>query len=157
LFYPYLTKIAGIVEDIIGKDSMQSMYMRGELNLLFSKLESFCSRQDVVNFMVYLDNICNHLYNYGLNKESKELLNQSLYEINVILTRIIINKTIAEMNGVNLNITTLYNKIMPLFRKLPANINYVHFKCNFWNEKTALEVITREISVALNLDNSKIK
>lgn len=157
LFYPYLTKIAGIVEDIMGKDDMQSMYMRGELNLLFSKLESFCSRQDVVNFMVYLDNICNHLYNYGLNKESKELLNQSLYEINVILTRIMINKTIAEMNGVNLNITTLYNKIIPLFRKLPANINYVHFKCNFWNDTIAFDTLCDELKDALDLNHSKRK
>ena len=36
-FYPYLTQIAEIIEFIIGKDDMQSMYMRGELNSLYEK------------------------------------------------------------------------------------------------------------------------
>ena len=155
--YPYLTKIAGIIEEIIGKDDMQSMYMRGELNTLFAKLESYCTKDDTINFIVLLDNICKYLYNTGLNKESQELLNQSLYEINVILTKIMINKAINEMNGTNLNINILYNKVMPLFRKLPANLNYVYFKYNFWNEQIAFDTLRDELKDALDLNYSKLK
>lgn len=155
--YPYLTKIAGLTEEVIGKEKMQSMYMKGELNLFLKELNKYSSGEDMMSFIVLLDNICTYLYKSGLNKESKKILNKALYDVNVLLIRFIINKSICEIDKDKLSIGSIYKKCMPLIRELPANLDFVHFKCNFWNEKTALEVITREISFALNLDNSKIK
>lgn len=157
LFYPYLTKVASILEYIIGKDDMQSMYMRGELNLLFNKLSSFSSEQDALNFINILDNICSHLYKKGLNNESKVILNQSLYEINVLLTRFVINKYVMESDTSKLNLSSIYNKCLPVIHSLPANIECVHFKCNFWDDKIALDTISEELSLALNLNNTKRK
>lgn len=157
LFYPYLTKIASILEYIIGKDEMQSMYMRGELNILFGKLSSLSSEEDAKNFIILLDNICFHLYKKGLNNESKEILNQSLYEINVLLTKFAINKCVLESTTDKLNLLSIYNKCLPVIHSLPAQIENVHFKCNFWDYKIALETISDELDLALNLNNSKRK
>lgn len=156
-FYPYLTQIAEIVEYIVGKDEMQSMYMRCELNSLYEKLSSYSSPEDAMNFLFTLDNICSNLYKKGINKESEEILNQALYEINVYLIRFSINKTIKDMNGNNLSLNNIYSKCLPVVHSLPAKLDSVHFKCNFWDSRIALSTLCDEFSNALNLNAYKKK
>ena len=156
-FYPYLTQIAEIVEFIVGKDDMQSMYMRGNLNSLYERLSVYSSKEDAMEFITTLDNICLNLYKKGLNSESEEILNQALYEINTFLIKFIINKTIIDMNGSNLSLNSIYAKCLPVIRSLPAKLDSVHFKCNFWNSQIALDTICDEFEDALDLNAYKKK
>ena len=150
-FYPYFSKISGILEDVIGQDLMQSLYIRSDLPGLIEEISYYTIPYAAEKFITNLDAISTYMFSFGLDNEAQNLLNHALYEVNSTLTELIVNKVVDEVERYeDLNVSYIYEQSKPLLKKLPTKIPKVHFKCDFWDEERALDCMKRYITYALN-------
>lgn len=150
-YYPYFTKISGILEEVIGQELMQSLYIRADLRGLIDEISYYSMPYDAEKFITNLDAISTYMFSFSLDKEAQDLLNHALYEVNSTLTELIVNKVVDEVERYeDLNVTYIYEQAKPLLKKLPTKVPKVHFKCDFWDEERAFNCVKTHISYALN-------
>ena len=86
--YPYLVKVAGLLEEIVGADKMTSLYLRADLPGLINELKEYASEDEISKFLSALDFVEKFLNDPpGLPFEDA-LITQSLVTINEFLLKL---------------------------------------------------------------------
>ena len=86
--YPYLVRVARILEDIVGADKMTSLYLRADLPGLINELKEYASEDEISKFLSALDFVEKFLIDPpGLPFEDT-LITQSLVTINEFLLKL---------------------------------------------------------------------
>lgn len=94
--YPYESIVSRIIELIIGKEKMYSLYFKGDLSGLIDTLSQYLHKSDVMNFMINLDKI-NHISYLRLVSSIKDLnedtyLNNLYNQITLFLYKLLSGK-----------------------------------------------------------------
>lgn len=138
------------LEDIVGKEKMEQLYIGADLNGLIKELSKYAKTEDVINFIKAMDEILtisNKVGNYKLIKPAlkhmTEIMNTKKIEVNLFLDTI---KKRKQQNNNGLMITnkdykSLYTVNNKSYKKLYLQcLTLLHYKNNI----ELLEDITQE-------------
>lgn len=80
--YEYQVFIAEKLEQIIGKEKMQSLYLNSNLKGLIDELKQYVSEEEIMKFISNTDFLVNHMYNKKLQLFEKNMIGNCLKSIN---------------------------------------------------------------------------
>ncbi len=83
--YEYLTFVAEKLEEIIGKDKMQSLYLNSNLKGLINELEKYIKEDEIMIFISDTDFLVNHLDDIKVKTNEKDRINKCLKNVNRFL------------------------------------------------------------------------
>lgn len=116
LSYPFNVIIVKSLENIIGKEKMEQLYMKADLYNLIQELKKYNNHEkSVIDFIKNVDFICDNVdISKWLSKKQRKL---SIYKINSVLTFLINSFTFKAYNiSANERLDTLKNNIMSLVK-----------------------------------------
>ena len=120
LSYPKETRIAEIIESVIGKENMEKHYFMANLKGLIDELAKYKSEEEVMKFIQMID--FNEKYEYNIfmipNKDKK--LESSKQYIEQFMLDICLNKLKSEI--ANKDISFFKNELQQLYMKINHNI-----------------------------------
>ena len=128
--YPYESIVSNIIELIIGKEKMYSLYFKGDLSGLIDILSQYSSKTDVMNFIINLDKINQISYLRlissvkGLNED--EYLNNLYIKVTIFLYELLSSKfnECCTLNDINAYLHTS-QEVVNFIKSLN---NYTTFK-----------------------------
>lgn len=80
--YKYQVFIAEKLEQIIGKEKMQSLYLNSNLKGLIDELKQYVSEEEIMKFISNTDFLVNHMKNKKLQLFEKNMIGNCLKSIN---------------------------------------------------------------------------
>ena len=86
--YQLLRKITEKLEDVIGKDKMEQLYLNANLRGLVDELSIYMEEKDVLNFINYTDYIYNNLTIKEKTEYQKEELTVALKFVNEFISKL---------------------------------------------------------------------
>ena len=85
LNYEYLTSIAEKVEQIVGKEKMQSLYLNANLNGLINELKQYTSEEEIMKFISNTDFLMIHMEDRILQLFERNMISNCLKNVNKFL------------------------------------------------------------------------
>ena len=134
--YPYESIVSNIVEFIIGKEKMYSLYFNGDLSGLIDILSQYSSKSNVINFIINLDNI-NKMSYLRLISTAKEL-NEDEYLNNLYIK---VTKFLYELLSSKFNECHTFNDINAYFHTSQEVVNLIKILNNYTTFKREKAVI----------------
>ena len=122
-FYLYETRIATMVEEIVGQEKMQKNYFTANLKGLIEELTKYISEEEVMKFIQALDFYQEYEFETSLlpgksqkldsSKQfiEKFLLEASLNKLKMVITTINLNSEIKLKDFIQQNLQNIYLKI----------------------------------------------
>ncbi len=83
--YKYLVHISEKLEQIVGKEEMQSLYLNSNLKGLIDELKQYISEEEIMKFISNTDFLIEHLDDNKLQLFKKNMISNSLKNINRFL------------------------------------------------------------------------
>ena len=83
--YEYLVFIVSKLEEIVGKEKLQSLYLNSNLKGLIEVLKKYMPIKDVMEFIANTDFLVNHLDDVKLKMFEKNMINKCLKNVNRFL------------------------------------------------------------------------
>ena len=150
--YPYEKRIAEMVEIIVGKEKMQSLYFNANLRGLVECLKQYNSEENIYDFITTLDFLNKHLEDKYLTPSSNEIRINSLKRINAFLVQTHIRQIILEYPNEKWDKEKMWNKIFPLVEKIPnLQVNGKNFI--IIDEQSIIDIIDENLyNSDLNVD-----
>ena len=119
--YIYLTIISSLLESIVDKDKMQSLYLKADLFNLINELAKYASENEIMKFIASTDFLLDYLDSKPQIIEKRIILN-SLKFVNYFLIKCSVNKNLLEAkkglisnnkakSNINLFVSKLLNEI----------------------------------------------
>ncbi len=131
-YYVMEQNCASIVEAIVGKEKIMDLYFNADLNGLISELSKYSSKDDAYNFIRNLDILSAHIADNHLNKKSRALLTDLLYDVNTFLTDSF-NKKLVSMGYTDSEKEAILDKFYGAF---PYEVTFNGFTYNvFYSSK----------------------
>ncbi len=155
--YVYEKRIAKVLEIIIGKERMQSLYFNANLSGLIDYLKIYSSEEEVYNFIHQLDFLNKHIYDKHLNHSSKELLISNFKDVNSFLVRLSLRKKIKDNPGQSLNSLVNLQSIMDILTLIPTSIKTKYYIFNTSDEEQLKKDFSSVLTESNNVDNKKIE
>lgn len=87
LSYEFSMYAASQIEDLVGKDKMQSLYFRANLKGLIDELKKYASEEDIMKFINDTDFVIEHLEQKKVPSKEKKLLNKAMHDVNAFLVK----------------------------------------------------------------------
>lgn len=147
--YKYEKVIASMLEQIIGKEKMQSLYLNANLYGLIKELMTYTDETDIVSFVVDTDFIYKHLHTRGLLPFEESIIIQKEKNINNFLFNCYIKKLKVEfdINGFNKGIlqekvTTFSNMMNQVYDIAVETSSYETINsilCNYLDTEYSME------------------
>ena len=117
--YPKETRIAEIIESVIGKENMQKHYFMGNLKGLIDELAKYKSKEEVMKFIQMIDFNLEYRYQKSLLPSKDKKLENSKQYIEKFMLDICLNKLKLEI--ANKDISLLKNELQQLYMKINHN------------------------------------
>lgn len=138
--YRYLVYHAKLVEEIVGKEKMQSLYLNANLKGLIEELTNYSSIEDVMNFISAVDYIHEYIYCSNSSSNSKIIsnLNASFKNVYLFLMISYFNKLENTMNE--------HDKIKEVayfISYLPKKVEYDCCEYEIFNDELLNELFLR--------------
>jgi len=121
--YEYEVFITETLEQIVGKEKMQSLYLNSNLKGLIDELKQYVSEEEIMKFIFNTDFLVDHLHDKKLQLFEKNMINNSLKNI----TRFVIicySKKLQKLlvDGIILTNDELLQKLTKFISSLTSNI-----------------------------------
>lgn len=113
-------KCAYIIEAIVGKEKMMDLYLNANLSGLVNELSKYSSKEAAHNFIKNLDLLSAYIDQNRLNKKSKDLLTDLLYDTNKFL----IDAYSKKMTIMKYSDEEKIYYLSELYKALPSKITY---------------------------------
>ncbi len=154
--YSYETRIASIIEQIIGSSKMQSFYFHGNLSGVVDSLKNYSSKDEIDKFITTLDDISNYISCGLLKAKSKDaILKNSFIDINNFLIQTSLKQKILESNEHRIIIEHLIHKIDPVLCLLPQAVVYKYKEYKAYDT----DLLEKNLSIVLKdyrLEHDKV-
>lgn len=94
--YDYSVNVVGVLEKIIGKEKMQSLYFNANLHGLVEELIQYSAQEEIMSFIASTDFVLNNIESLVPNLFKKNKINANLKYINKYLIKTYIRKQLRE-------------------------------------------------------------
>ena len=145
--YDYFIYIMLKLEKIVGKDKMESLYMKSDLNGLIEELKNYSHPADIKDFIIYLDYLIKNIYKKELTKEQiKELSKMALY-VNKYIIITYLNS--IDYYGINNEeeyndfVDTIQNFLAYSISSIPCEGGKI--ECSILNDKKFLKTLRKSL------------
>ena len=163
--YPKETRIAEIIESVIGKENMQKYYFTANLKGLIAELTKYKSEEEVMKFIQMVDFSLKYSLNIFLIPSKDKKLESCEQYIEKFMLDISLNKIKSEITNYNLNtlvlkLRSLYMNVIYNNHKTISKFEFAEYVskvlgCNItFNELGILEV-NRDTFANLKVEESK--
>ncbi|MBR4178348.1 MAG: hypothetical protein IKR57_03260 [Bacilli bacterium] len=156
--YPSLVHDLLLIENLIGKEKMESLYMQCNLYGLIDELKNYISYEDICRFITYTDYIKHNMYNKNVSDRKVAIMGQMCAYINMFIVTCYLNKYINQLPNTPEEREDMINTLCMLFNKLIVriNINNKLVECSFTDNIEYLERILEGFDY-LGLDCKELK
>ena len=148
--YIYEKRIAEILEIIVGKEMMQSLYFNANLKGLVDVLKQYNTEENVYNFITTLDFLNKHMADGvvgNLTTDSKQIILNSLKSVNIFLIETYLKKIILENPTEIIDNREILEKSIPLLTKIPTGINMNGHEIGTMDAKSMIQIAKDFVSV----------
>lgn len=90
--YKYFAYVMKLIEEIIGKNIMESLYMKSSLYGLIDELKKYSSYEDIKRFITYMDYLIINIYDTKSSNKKISLMGEMIKYINMFIISLCINK-----------------------------------------------------------------
>ena len=127
--YSEETRIASIIENVIGKENMQKHYFMGNLKGLIDELAKYISKEEIMKFIQMVDFDVEYRYQKALIPGKEKKLKISKQYIEKFMLDINLNKLKLEIT--NMDLKSLEKAIQQLYKKINykiiPNFNFIEY------------------------------
>ena len=154
--YEYEVLVAEKLEQIIGKEKMQSLYLNSNLKGLIDELKQYISEDEVMKFISNADFLVIHLNDKKLRLFEKSMITNCLKNINKFLIICYSNKLLQQFKDTNSKeYNKLFQELMRFASSLPSSITIRKHKYEALTQEVILESIQasfedRDINITIN-------
>ena len=96
--YAYEVEIARLVEEIVGKEKMESLYLNANLEGLIDELKKYMSEDEIMKFIYKMDFVTKYSGEKKIGLSRKKMINNSMQDISKFLIICYSKKTVQEPN-----------------------------------------------------------
>ena len=94
--YPYEKKIMAEIEEIVGKEQLEKLYLNSNLPGLIRILEKYNEKDNILNFISSIDFLNQNIYKTKANKKTQEAVFNHIERVNNFFIDTYANKLITE-------------------------------------------------------------
>ena len=158
--YLVFRPLAQAIETIVGKENMEKMYFKADLNGLIHELSKYSSEDEIYKLIRNMDEIFNILYKH--NKDNIEYDEKDVYKVSVyseecvrILTNCLITK-VGEMLGENESNEQILKFNDDFVEAISCGYEIKNLKIKYLTQKIYDEEMNYYINNTNDLDGKKI-
>ena len=144
--YKYLCNVARNLDEIVGKDKMENLYLKANLKGLVEELVKYNSYDNVMHFISASDYLYHNLNESRKSKQEKEVITNELKFINKFMIESITKSTALMYSDNEISI----EDIAPIISKKIKNIHDVKTKKEDFNVKPDMQEIAQIVASILN-------
>ena len=144
--YKYLCNVARNLDEIVGKDKMENLYLKANLKGLVEELVKYNSYDNVMHFISATDYLYHNLNESRKSKQEKEVITNELKFINKFMIESITKSTALMYFDNEISI----EDIVPIISKKIKNIHDVKTKKEDFNVKPDMQEIAQIVASILN-------
>lgn len=144
--YKYLCNVARNLDEIVGKDKMENLYLKANLKGLVEELVKYNSYDNVMHFISATDYLYHNLNESRKSKQEKEVITNELKFINKFMIESITKSTALMYSDNEISI----EDIVPIISKKIKNIHDVKTKKEDFNVKPDMQEIAQIVASILN-------
>ena len=144
--YKYLCNVARNLDEIVGKDKMENLYLKANLKGLVEELVKYNSYDNVMHFISATDYLYHNLNESRKSKQEKEVITNELKFINIFMIESITKSTALMYSDNEISI----EDIVPIISKKIKNIHDVKTKKEDFNVKPDMQEIAQIVASILN-------
>lgn len=144
--YKYLCNVARNLDEIVGKDKMEKLYLKANLKGLVEELVKYNSYDNVMHFISATDYLYHNLNESRKSKQEKEVITNELKFINKFMIESITKSTALMYSDNEISI----EDIVPIISKKIKNIHDVKTKKEDFNVKPDMQEIAQIVASILN-------
>ena len=135
--YNYLVYMLTMVENIIGKEKMESLYMSSNLYGLVDELKKYASYKDICRFVTYTDYLLENMYKKNLSNNKLVIIGSMCEFINEFIVKLTISKYKINRPESEDEYYDMVNGIKDIFNKVIAvmRINGTEVDCSFLEDE----------------------
>ena len=153
--YIYEQRIASIIEKIVGKEKMRSLYFSSNLIGLMNELTKYSSEEEVHDFITSLDFVNDHMGDKYITPSSKQIITNNLKYINKFLVKTYLQKNLFNSNNTEISFSNIEEILILLPSKVSTKIrNYKIFDADEI-AKIFAEIIAEHTSKNTQSENKK--
>ncbi len=112
--YIYQTVISSLIEEIVGKEKMESLYLNANLRGLIDEMKQYISEDEIMKFISSMDFITSYMYDKKIGSSKNDMINNSLKAISRFLIICYSKKIIQDPD-------TYEDKMVKFIAKLSIN------------------------------------
>lgn len=120
--YEYEVFIAGRLEHIIGKEKMESLYLNANLPGLIQELNKYSTEEEIMEFLSITDFILNHLDDKKFKLFEKDIITNSLTNINKFLIKAYFKKLLPHYKQKKLTYEQITTQLSNYVASLPSKL-----------------------------------
>ena len=143
--YVYLRLIAKKVEEIVGKQTMEGLYLDASLNGLVNELKKYSSDKEIMQFIADTDFINKNMHLDKTNHTAKIMLDKCFSRINRFLIVCYANKAKQMVNRNELAKEDLNYKINEFVSTLASKITTGNYKYKLMSDNNIKEYINESL------------
>lgn len=160
--YKYEVHIVEKLEQIVGREKMQSFYLNANLSGLINELKQYATEEEIMKFISGVDFLKEHLSDKKLLPFEKNMITNSLKNINEFLLKSYIIKLKSELDIGKLNIYELTEKLAIYISSLGTSIkagkhDYEYLNNDYIQESLRTILDAPELTVSISKDDSVSK
>lgn len=144
--YKYLCNVAKNLDEIVGKNQMEKLYLKANLKGLIEELAKYSSYDNVMHFISATDYLYHNLNESRKSKQEKEIIINELKFINKFMIESITKSTALMYSDNEISI----EDIVPIISKKIKNIHDVKTKKEDFNVKPDMQEIAQIVASILN-------
>ena len=149
LAYEREVEIARRLEEIVGKDKMQSLYLNANLPGLIEELKQYSTEEEIMKFISSTDFVCKNLSNKKTKMVKKIMLIDSLNYVNKFLIKAYTTKMLQQFEE-----NDLTEEIKRYVHSLNSYITIGNEECKILSNDDIIECFE---SIYKNMNSSKIE
>lgn len=151
--YNYQLIIAERLEEIIGREKMESLYLNANLYGLINELKKYDEEKVIMKFIYNLDFITNVIGDKKRNFLRKKYLQDSIYSVSNFLIKCYLIKRLNEFENGKISYDVLESSIFNYIEELDLKYKIEKERYYYINKDAAIKTINN----AINSDNSDVK
>lgn len=151
--YDYLASIASLLETIISKEDMQSLYLNADLYGLVDRLKEYENEKDVITFIRNLDYILRYIESFrafNYDKLSNKIRNTYLFLLDCY-----VKKLMNDLNNGLINEEQFYRLVRHYYKR--SIISIKTYKNGLLSMKDLQEIIYRNMHAKLDFNRHKVR
>lgn len=139
--YKYLTFVSKKLEKIVGKDKMLSLYLNANLFGLINDLKEYATEEEIMCFIKNTDFIYKYLDKEKAELALKNMLVESIKEINEFLVKVYFKKLLIQLNASKITYEQFISNMLKYINSLTTPVTIKGKKYNISTQEDLLIIL----------------